>query len=135
MTRSGFQLAQVNIGRALGAMDEPVMAGFVAQLVTINALADGSPGFVWRLQTEDGDATAVRPYDDDRIMINLSVWTDLASLQAFVFRSAHTDVMGRSLRPGRGRERTPTRQGPGTSSRPTPPRLALSISAYAAVGW
>ena len=93
MTRSGFQLAQVNIGRALGAMDEPVMADFVAQLVTINALADGSPGFIWRLQTEDGDATAVRPYDDDRIMINLSVWTDLASLQAFVFRSAHTDVM------------------------------------------
>jgi hypothetical protein len=89
----GFQLAQVNIGRARGAMDQEVMAGFVAQLVAINGLADGSPGFVWRLQTEDGDATALRPYDDDRVMINLSVWEDLAVLQAFVFQSAHTDVM------------------------------------------
>jgi hypothetical protein len=93
MAYSGFQLAQVNIGRTHGEMHEPVMAGFVAQLATINALADRSPGFVWRLQTEDGDATAVRPYADERILINLSVWTDLAPLQAFVFRSAHTDVM------------------------------------------
>src|SRR5438105_47157 len=53
----GFELAQVNIGRARGAMDQAIMAGFVAQLATINSVADGSPGFVWRLQTEDGDAT------------------------------------------------------------------------------
>jgi hypothetical protein len=90
-----FELAQVNIGRARGAPDQPIMAGFMAELAAINALADGSPGFVWRLQTEDGDATAVRPYADDRILINLSVWEDLAALQAFVFRSAHTDVMRR----------------------------------------
>jgi hypothetical protein len=93
MSYPGFHLAQVNIGRARGAMDQWVMAGFVAQLVAINALADESPGFVWRLQTEDGDATAVRPYADDRILINLSVWVDLPALRAFVFRSAHTDVM------------------------------------------
>jgi Domain of unknown function (DUF3291) len=93
MPYPGFHLAQVNIGRARGAMDQPIMAGFVAQLAAINALADESPGFVWRLQTEDGDATAVRPYADDRILINLSVWVDLAALRAFVFRSAHTDVM------------------------------------------
>ena len=91
----GFLLAQVNIGRARGPMDQAIMAGFVAQLATINSLADGSSGFVWRLQTEDGDATAVRPYADDRILINLSVWEDLAALQAFVFRSAHADVMRR----------------------------------------
>ena len=59
-----FQLAQVNIGRARGEMTDPVMAEFVARLPEINALADGSPGFVWRLQTEDGDATAVRPYEE-----------------------------------------------------------------------
>jgi uncharacterized protein DUF3291 len=93
MTYSGFHLAQVNIGRARGAMDEPVMAGFAAQLDTINGLADRDPGFVWRLQTEDGDATAIRPYDDERIMINLSVWADLASLRSFVFSSHHTGVM------------------------------------------
>jgi hypothetical protein len=90
-----FQIAQVNIARARGPMDEAVMQGFAEQLEPINALADRTPGFVWRLQTEDGDATAVRPYADDRIMINLSVWEDLEALQEFVFRSAHVDVMRR----------------------------------------
>ena len=52
-------LAQVNIGRVRGEMNDPIMAGFVARLADINGLADQSPGFVWRLQTEDGDATAV----------------------------------------------------------------------------
>jgi hypothetical protein len=93
MAYSGFHLAQVNIGRARGPMDGPVMRGFAEQLAPINALADTSPGFVWRLQTEDGDATAVRPYDDERIMINLSVWEDLDTLQSFVYRTAHAGVM------------------------------------------
>lgn len=93
MTEPALQLAQVNIGRARGEMTEPVMAGFVARLEEINALADASPGFVWRLQTEDGDATAVRPYADLRILINLSVWTDLAALRAYVYRSPHAAVM------------------------------------------
>jgi heme-degrading monooxygenase HmoA len=88
-----FHLAQVNIGRARGEMTEPVMAGFVARLEEINALAERTPGFVWRLQTEDGDATAVRPYQDTRILINLSVWTDLAALRGYVFRSEHAEVM------------------------------------------
>ena len=73
MTESGYQLAQVNIGRARGETTDPIMAGFMAKLAEINALAEETPGFVWRLQTEDGDATAVRPYEDNRIMINLSV--------------------------------------------------------------
>lgn len=95
MTDTGFQLAQVNIGRARGEMTDPVMAEFVAQLPAINALADQSPGFVWRLQTEDGDATAVRPYEDAGILINLSVWADLPALRAYVYRSAHAAVMRR----------------------------------------
>jgi Domain of unknown function (DUF3291) len=66
----------------------------VAKLEQINALAERTPGFVWRLQTEDGDATAVRPYpDDDLIMINMSVWANLESLRGYVFRSAHAAVM------------------------------------------
>ena len=93
MTDPTFHLAQVNIGRARGEMTDPVMAGFVNRLAEINALADASPGFVWRLQTEDGDATAVRPYADTRILINLSVWADLASLRAYVYRSPHATVM------------------------------------------
>jgi hypothetical protein len=92
---SCLQLAQVNIARARGEMTDPVMAEFVSRLAQINALADRSPGFVWRLQTEDGDATAVRPYSDGRILINLSVWTDLAALRSYVFRSDHAAVMRR----------------------------------------
>lgn len=95
MTDREFHLAQVNIGRARGEMTDPVMAEFVARLPEINALADGSPGFVWRLQTEDGDATAVRPYEDAHILINLSVWTDVLALRAYVYRSAHSAVMRR----------------------------------------
>lgn len=95
MTGTDFHLAQVNIGRARGEMTDPVMAEFVARLSDINALAERSPGFVWRLQTEDGDATAVRPYADNRIMINLSVWAGLEQLRAYVYRTAHAAVMKR----------------------------------------
>jgi hypothetical protein len=90
---SKFHLAQVNIGRVRAPIDDPLMAGFVARLDDINALADASPGFVWRLQTEAGNATAFRPYDDDRILINLSVWETPEQLRDFVYRSAHTEVM------------------------------------------
>ena len=90
-----MQLAQVNIGRTRGEMSDPVMAGFVSRLEEVNALAERSPGFVWRLQTEDGDATAVRPYEDRRILINLSVWSDLASLRNYVYRTDHAEVMRR----------------------------------------
>ena len=95
MTDTRLQLAQVNIARARGEMSDPVMAEFVARLPEINALADQSPGFVWRLQTEDGDATAVRPYEDTRILINLSVWVDLTALRTYVYRSAHAAIMRR----------------------------------------
>ena len=92
---SDYQLAQANIGRTRGEMTDPVMAEFVARLPEINALADESPGFVWRLQTEDGDATAVRPYEDRTILINMSVWEDLPALRAYVYRSAHAAIMRR----------------------------------------
>jgi heme-degrading monooxygenase HmoA len=76
-------------------LDTPELAGFVAQLEPINALADGYEGFVWRLQTEDGDATAIRPYGDDRVMVNLSTWESLQALRNFVYASRHLDVMRR----------------------------------------
>jgi Domain of unknown function (DUF3291) len=88
MTR--FHLAQVNIGRFVAPIDDPVMEGFRAQLDPINALADSSPGFVWRLQTEAGNATAIRPFDgDNRMAINMSVWISFEALQTYVYRSAH----------------------------------------------
>jgi hypothetical protein len=61
----------------------------------VNALADRSPGFVWRLQTEDGDATAVRGFGDDRLIVNMSVWASVESLAEFVYRGAHVEVMRR----------------------------------------
>jgi hypothetical protein len=86
-------IAQVNIARMNAPLDDPVMAGFVARLAEINALADGSPGFVWRLQTEGGDATYLRPYGDDRILFNLSVWESVEFLKEYVYRTAHGEVM------------------------------------------
>jgi hypothetical protein len=69
------------------------MLGFVSQLASINALADAAPGFVWRLQTEEGDATGIRVFDDDAIIINVSVWESIEALRAFVYRSDHVEVM------------------------------------------
>lgn len=90
-----FQLAQLNIGRLLAPLDSPEIADFVAALDEINALADGAPGFIWRFQTEDGDATAVRPYADDRIIVNFSVWASLDAMHQYVYRSGHADVLAR----------------------------------------
>jgi len=89
-----FHLAQANIGRFRAPLETAIMEGFRTQLDAINALADRSPGFVWRLQTEDGNATAIRPYaGDDLMAINLSVWESLESLQQFVYRSGHVEVL------------------------------------------
>jgi len=90
-----IHLAQVNIARMRGPLDSAVMADFVARLDEINAMADASPGFVWRLQTSEGNATYLRPYDDDRILFNMSVWESLDALCAYVYQSAHAEVLRR----------------------------------------
>jgi hypothetical protein len=90
---AAHHLAQVNVATLRAPLDGPELAGFVAQLEPLNALADQSPGFIWRLQTEDGDATAIRPFDDDRVMVNLSVWASLEALRSFVYATRHLDVM------------------------------------------
>jgi Domain of unknown function (DUF3291) len=91
-----YHLAQLNIGRFLAAPESPQIAPFMAALVPVNALADAAPGFVWRLQTEDGDATAIRPYDDDLILVNMSVWRSLEQLRAFVYTNHdHLAIMRR----------------------------------------
>jgi hypothetical protein len=91
----GWELAQLNVGIIKAPMDSPVMADFAANLERINAVAEGSPGFVWRLQTEAGDATAIRPFDDPNLLVNMSVWRDVASLNAYVYSSAHVEIMRR----------------------------------------
>lgn len=88
-------IAQFNIGRLLHPLEAPQVADFVSQLAVINKLADGAPGFVWRLQTDDGSATEVRPFADDRIIVNFSVWETIAALHDFTYRTAHAAVLAR----------------------------------------
>ena len=88
-------LAQLNIGLPVAPLTEPEMAGFVEALEPVNALADAAPGFVWRLQTEDGDATAIRPFEDDRLIVNLSAWESVEALAAFVYSGPHRAIMVR----------------------------------------
>jgi len=90
----GYELAQFNLAHTKAPLGSAAMAEFEANLDRINALADAAPGFVWRLQTEAGNATALRPFGD-RTLVNVSVWRDLAALQDFVYRSAHVDIMRR----------------------------------------
>ena len=89
-----YQLAQLNIAQMRLPLDHPDMADFVDNLDRINALAESSPGFVWRLQDEEGNATSLRPFGDD-MLVNISVWEDVESLRAFVFKSGHSDIMKR----------------------------------------
>ena len=91
----GLHLAQVNVARLAAPLDSPQLADFVANLEPINAIADASDGFVWRLQTETGDATSLRFMDDDWLIVNMSVWASLEALRTYVYRSAHADVLRR----------------------------------------
>jgi hypothetical protein len=88
-----YHLAQINIARAVADLDSPLMAAFVARLDEINALAEKAKGFVWRLQTDGGDATSIRAFDDPRIYINMSVWETPEDLKDFVYRSAHVELI------------------------------------------
>lgn len=90
---SGYHLAQINIARMLAPLDHPSMAEFMGRLDEINALAEASPGFVWRLETDEGNATALRPYDDDWIIVNMSVWESPEALMEFTYRSRHNQIM------------------------------------------
>jgi len=92
---SAYQLDQLNIGIIKGPMDSPVMADFAANLDRINALAESTPGFVWRLQTEEGNATAIRPFENQNLLLNMSVWRDVESLGQYVYHSAHVEIMRR----------------------------------------
>jgi len=91
--KMNHHLAQVNIARAKAPLDSPIMKGFVDQLEHINQLAETSPGFVWRLQTEEGDATAFKVFDDALIIVNMSVWESLESLKDYVYSGDHLAVL------------------------------------------
>jgi hypothetical protein len=95
MSADRYHLALYNIARMRAPLDSAELADFVELLDPLNQLADESPGFVWRLQSEDGSSTSIRPYDDDMILINLSTWETVEALREYTYRSAHAASMRR----------------------------------------
>jgi hypothetical protein len=91
----GWHLAQLNLAQGLAPLDDPLLADFMAALDRVNALAEAGPGFVWRLQTDDGNATGIRACVDPRMIVNMSVWETVEALFDFTCRTAHAKVMGR----------------------------------------
>ena len=94
-TEHAAHFAQLNVAHLAAPLDSPQLAGFVNALDEINALGEGSPGFVWRLVGEGNDATSIRPFPDPDMIVNLTVWTDKAALEAYAYRSAHTSFLRR----------------------------------------
>ena len=91
-----WHLAQINVGRLRAPIDDSMIADFAAALDPINALADAAPGFVWRFQTDAGNATDFHPVEDDELfIINMSVWESIEALGEFVYRSDHTGFLRR----------------------------------------
>ena len=89
---TGYHLAQLNLARMKFSLDDPRMQSFVDRLDALNALADAAPGFIWRLQTDEGDATAI-DFFGVRTLVNMSLWRDVESLRDYAFRSAHRQVL------------------------------------------
>ena len=90
---TAFHIAQLNIARAKADMESEAMSGFVARLDEINSLADEAPGFIWRLQGEEGDANALRVFQDPQLIVNLTVWESLEALRDFVYKTAHVELI------------------------------------------
>lgn len=89
-----YQLAQLNIATLKEPLDSPSLADFINNLDRINELAESADGFVWRLKSEDNNATAFRPLGEN-VIVNMSVWRDIESLNSYVYKTAHTDIMRR----------------------------------------
>lgn len=91
-----MHLAQLNIGEILYAIDDPRMAGFADRLGEVNALADSSDGFVWRLVDDDPTydaATELRMPGDEDMLVNMSVWTGFEPLYQYVYSTVHAQIM------------------------------------------
>lgn len=88
-------VAQLNVGRLRAPLDDPSIDDFRMNLGRINSLAEVSPGFVWRLQDESGDATSIKPFGDELGIINLTVWESIGTLVDFAYRSAHVELLRR----------------------------------------
>jgi hypothetical protein len=90
-----YHIAEINIAHMRATLEDPIMKDFVDNLDRINAVADNAPGFVWRLQTEEGDATSIRVFDNDMLIVNMSVWESIEALFQYVYASDHVDIFRR----------------------------------------
>jgi hypothetical protein len=91
-----YQLAEINIGRIKGVnINDPVMKEFVDNLETVNALADGSKGFVWRFRDDNNNATNFNPYNDQQVIVNVSVWESIEDLEHYMYKTFHADFLRR----------------------------------------
>jgi hypothetical protein len=90
-----YHLAQINIAQMIAPMDSPIMADFKNNLERINGLGEQSPGFVWRLKDDSGDATSIRVFDNDAMIINMTVWESIDALYEFAYKSDHTEFFRR----------------------------------------
>lgn len=95
MSSTRYHLAQLNVGRAVAPLDDAQLADFMNWLDGINALAERSPGFVWRLKGDNGNNTSLKVSDDPQFIVNLSVWASIDDLHAFTYRSEHKAVFAR----------------------------------------
>jgi len=92
---SSYILAQVNIARMLAPIDSPVMKDFVDNLDRINKLAENSKGFIWRLRDENDNATSLQVFEDEFIIVNMSIWSSKEALFEFTYSSAHVEIFKR----------------------------------------
>ena len=90
-----WNLAQVNIARMLAPLDDPIMADFVNNLDRINKLAEETDGFVWRLVDETNNATSIKIFNDDFLIVNMSVWESLDHLFNFTYKTDHVEIFKR----------------------------------------
>ncbi len=90
-----MHIAQLNIAKAKAPLDSPIMFEFVENLVPINQIADASAGFIWHLQDESGDATAVKAFDDPTLLVNMSVWVSIEALKSFMSKTHHLSFLQR----------------------------------------
>jgi len=91
-----YQIAEINIARMKGVnIDDPIMKEFVDNLDKVNEIAEKSEGFVWRLKDENNDATSFNPYNDEQVIVNISVWETIESLETFMYKTFHTEFLKR----------------------------------------
>lgn len=95
MAKKDYQIAQINIAKLKYPLTDPNVADFIANLDRINSVAESTPGFVWRLKDDSGNSTSIKAFDDEMLIVNMSVWKSIEELFAFTYRSDHIEVFRR----------------------------------------